>query len=123
MHDVPVEDTIRSAQFLKDFQKIVKVSNKFEAASHNGEYMSNKTYRVFASKSINDGALYKTKSIEFKDKMEGIQLFRRMNKTFVKEDKFGNTPDHCFIVNSNVNGVKISEYPQLDLQWYSCPKE
>lgn len=118
MHDVPVEDTIGSAQFLKDFQKVVKVSNKFEAASHNGELLTNKTYRIFASKSIKDGALYKTKTVEFKSKTDANKMFERQNKSFTKEDKFGNTPDHCFIVNSNVNGVKVSDYPDLDIQWY-----
>ena len=118
MHDVPIEDTVRSAEFLKDFQKIVKVSSKFEAASHNGQYMSNKTYRVFASKDIKDGSLYKTKNIEFTDKNDTTKLFRRVESNFTKKDKFGNTPDHCFIVNTNVNGVKVSDYPQLDVQWY-----
>jgi len=118
IHDVPVEDTIGSAQFLKDFQKVVKVSNKFEAASHNGKLLINKTYRIFASKSIRDGALYKTKTVEFKSKTDANKMFERQNKSFTKEDKFGNTPDHCFIVNSNVNGVKVSDYPDLDIQWY-----
>ena len=118
MHDVPVETTVKSAEFLKDFQKIVKVSNKFEAASHNNEILNNKTYRVFASKSINDGALYKTKTVSFKEKNAQSSIIKRQVKNFTKEDKFGNTPDHCFIVNSNVNGVKITDYPQLDIQWY-----
>lgn len=118
IHDVPVETTVKNATDLKDFQKIVKVSSKFEAASHNGEPLTNKTYRVFASKRITDGALYKTKTVEFKSDRTRAQMFERQIKNFTKEDKFGNTPDHCFIVNTNVNGVKISEYPHLDVQWY-----
>ena len=118
MHDVPVEQTVHEAEYLKDFQKIVRVSSKFEAASHNGQVMNNKTYRVFASKNIRDGALYKTKTLEHKSDNDGTKLFDRMEATFTKEDKFGNTPDHCFIVNTNVNGIKVSEYPQLDVDWY-----
>ena len=118
MHDVPVETTVRSATMLKDFQKIVKVSSKFEAASHNNELLSNKTYRVFASKNIKDGALYKTKTVNFKRDLNSSRVVARQTRSFTKEDKFGNTPDHCFIVNSNVNGVEISKYPDLDVRWY-----
>lgn len=118
MHDVPVETTIKSSEFLKDFQKIVKVSSKFEAASHNGELLTNKTYRLFASKNPKDGALYKTKTVEFKNKKEANEIFKRQCHHFTKEDKFGNTPNHCFIVNTDVNGVKVSNYPDLDIQWY-----
>ena len=118
MHDRPVEDTINGTDDLKEFQKVVKISSKFEAAVHNNVLMKNKTYRVFASKRITDTALYKTKTMMFKENTQQNKMFDRQIKTFTKEDKFGNTPDHCFIVNSNVNGVKISEYPYLDRQWY-----
>jgi DNA polymerase len=33
-----------------------------------------------------------------------------------KGEKFGNTPDHCFIFNDSVVGVKTP--PELDRQWY-----
>ena len=31
-------------------------------------------------------------------------------------EKFANTPEHCFIMNESVNGVKVSK--KLDKQWY-----
>lgn len=118
MHDKPVEETINGTDDLKEFQKIVKISSKFEAAVHNNEMMNNKTYRVFASKRITDTALYKTKTVNFKDNNLQSKMFSRRIKTFTKEDKFGNTPDHCFIVNSSVKGIKVSGYPYLDKNWY-----
>lgn len=41
---------------------------------------------------------------------------RVMNLTKKKGEKFGNTPDHCFIFNDSVVGVKTP--PELDRQWY-----
>lgn len=121
MHDVPVEDTINKTEDLKEFQKIVKVSSKYEAASHNGELLNFKTYRVFASKQITDGALYKTKTINFKKStrvLDSASLISRNQKSFTKEDKFGNTPDHCCIMNGNINGLKVKDFNWLDKQYY-----
>ena len=60
----------------------------------------NKAYRVFASKDDNDGRLMKCKNIP----------------SGVKKDKFGNTPDHCFIYNGDILGVEIPS--KLDRQYY-----
>lgn len=121
MHDVPIENTINNCEDLKEFQKIVKITSKYEAASHNGETLKFKTYRVFASKRITDGALYKTKTVDFKKQtklIDSVSLISRQQKTFTKEDKFGNTPDHCCIMNENVNGLKVKDFDWLDKQYY-----
>lgn len=98
MNGVAVEETINSCDEIKEFQKIVKVSSNYEGAWHNGEYLHDKTFRVFASKDKKDTYLGK-----FKYKGATIE-------------KFGNTPDFAFIMNENVNGVKVTK--KLDKQWY-----
>lgn len=98
MNDIPVEETINSCDTIKEFQKIVKVSSNYEGAWHNGEYLTDKTFRVFASKDKNDTYLGKYKA-------KGATI-----------EKFGNTPEHCFIMNEDVNGVKVTK--KLDKKWY-----
>ena len=100
VHDVPVEKTILECDELKQFQKIVKVSNKYVCGWHNGRQLQDKTFRVFASKNEKDGAMGKIKV---------------KNGKYVAE-KFANTPDHCFIRNEDVNGVPVPE--ELDKQYY-----
>lgn len=98
MKGVAVEETIGNCDEIKQFQKIVKVSSNYEGAWHNGEYLHDKTFRVFASKDKEDTYLGK-----FKYKGATIE-------------KFANTPDFAFIMNENVNGVKVTK--RLDKQWY-----
>lgn len=98
MKGVAVEETIGNCDEIKQFQKIVKVSSNYKGAWHNGEYLHDKTFRVFASKDKKDTYLGK-----FKYKGATIE-------------KFGNTPDFAFIMNENVNGVKVTK--KLDKQWY-----
>jgi DNA polymerase len=80
------------------FQKVVKLSGKYWRAWHNGKYMTEKCYRVFASVDANDSYIGKAK-----DKNATIE-------------KFGNTPDNCFIDNGNVNEKKVPSH--LDRRWY-----
>ena len=98
MKGVAVEKTIENCNEIKQFQKIVKVSSNYEGAWHNGEYLHDKTFRVFASKDKKDTYLGKYK-------YKGATI-----------EKFGNTPDFAFIMNENVNGVKVTK--KLDKQWY-----
>ena len=63
-----------------------------------GERLEDKTFRVFASKRDTDGMIYKVKT-------EGG-----------KGEKFANTPDRCFIDNTEVTGKSVPEY--LDKEWY-----
>ena len=98
MSNVPVEETIDNCDMIKEFQKIVKVSSNYEGGWHNGENLVDKTFRVFASKDKNDTYLGKYK-------YQGATI-----------EKFANTPEHCFIMNECVNGVKVTK--KLDKQWY-----
>ena len=120
VHKTPVEQTINQCDDLIMFQKIVKLSEKYDWVEH--EYCtpiitktgkkvikevyeypekvkySYKSYRVFASNSQDDGRLLKRKKVK------------------PKGEKFGNTPDHCFIFNDDVNEVKVPD--KLDKSWY-----
>lgn len=120
VHKTPVEQTINQCDELIMFQKIVKLSEKYDWVEHEHctpvitkkgkrvikevyEYpekvkYSYKSYRVFASNSQYDGRL----------------LRRKMVKP--KGEKFGNTPEHCFICNDDVCGVKVPK--NLDKSWY-----
>jgi DNA polymerase len=114
VNKTPVEDTIGQCNKLIEFQKLVKLSNKYKWVEHEngaprvdekGTYHYNestkytyKSYRVFASRRETDGRLLKCGG-----------------KTG-KPQKFANTSDHCFIFNGDVTGVKVP--PELDRQWY-----
>lgn len=95
---VKLEDTINSCNELIMFQKIVKVSGKYLCGWHNNTRLNDKTFRVFASTRKSDGYIGKQKS-------EGATI-----------EKFGNTPDNCFIDNSNINKKLVPTY--LDKSWY-----
>ena len=94
---IPIEETINKCDELIKFQKIVKVSSKYESAYHNGKRLNEKCFRVFASSSWSDSYIGKRKP--------GGNI-----------EKFANTPENCFIVNTAVNGVSIPD--KLDKQWY-----
>ena len=120
VHKTPVEQTINQCDDLIMFQKIVKLSDKYDWVEHEHctpvinqtgkrviktmyEYPEKvrytyKSYRVFASNSQDDGRLLKRKRVK------------------PKGEKFGNTPDHCFICNDDVCGVKTPK--NLDRSWY-----
>ena len=120
VHKTPVEDTINQCDELIMFQKIVKLSDKYDWVEHEHctpiitkvgkrvirelyEYPETvkytyKSYRVFASNSQDDGRLLKRKAIK------------------PKGEKFGNTPEHCFICNEDVCGATVPD--NLDREWY-----
>ena len=104
LRKIPVENTILGCTELIKFQKVVKLSSKYQWVEHEGnghnEKFDNKAYRVFASLDTNDGRLLKCKVTEKGD----------------KKDKFGNTPDHCFIENGDITEMKIPS--KLDKQYY-----
>lgn len=98
---IPVEATINSCTKFRDFQKIVKLSNKYKWVEHErgrgtNKY-DNKAYRVYASNDNTDGRLLKC---------DGVR----------NPAKFGNTPDKCFIYNADVKNTPIPD--RLDRQWY-----
>ena len=98
IHNIPVEQTIMSATLLMDFQKITKMTNKYEYLHHNGEIINGKVQRCFASLDSNDGTVYK----------------KHKNKDTL--DKTPSTPVSCFIDNTNIVGRGIPT--KLDKQWY-----
>ena len=89
--------TINACDELMQFQKLVKLSNKYESVRHNGQQYLFKCYRVFASTRPSDGQILKCRGGS-------------------NPAKFGNTPDHCFIVNDDVNGMRCPRH--LDKGWY-----
>lgn len=97
-HKIPVEATINNCDELIKFQKIVKLSSKYNHVEHNGAKYTYKCYRVFASKNKNDGKIYKCGGA------------RGSN------EKFANTPDNCFIENGYIIGATVPE--KLDRDWY-----
>lgn len=101
---IPVENTVLTCTDMRKFQKVVKLSSKYRWVEHEKEgyndKFDNKAYRVFASKDTKDGRLLKCKTTE-----KGV-----------KKDKFGNTPDHCFIENGDIFGMVVPS--KLDYQYY-----
>lgn len=105
----PVEQTVMACNEFIKFQKIVKLSAKYEWVEHEhqwteDEVFDNKAYRVFASTDPDDKRLLKCKRIEKSDKL------------IVKKDKFGNTPDNCFVCNDDIKGVSVPS--KLDRDYY-----
>ena len=84
VNGVPVETTINNCTDMNLFQKVVKVSSKYECAWHNGKRLTEKTFRVYASTNPNDGSIYKQKNAK------------------ANREKFANTPEHCVIYNGKI---------------------
>ena len=93
-----IEKYVMENNNLIDFQCLYRLQGKYNQAWHNGEYLQNKTYRVFASTNPND---------TFMGKCENDKI-----------NKFPSTPEHCFIENGNIESKLCSDYPQLNKQWY-----
>lgn len=115
IHGIPARETINAEDNLIEFQKIVKISSKFDGGVYGctvekykdregriatrtigGEAIPERINRVFASRSLKDGSLYKMKN--------GVP------------NKIANTPERCFIYNDSVHGVKVDR--RLDKKWY-----
>lgn len=122
LHGVPVEKTINDCNDLKEFQIVRRISKLYTKILHGGYWDSYKDInpssgrlktfkrfvgkrkelkercvRVFASVDVNDGGLWKVKDSGKIEKLEG-------------------TPEHSFIWNDSVNGVRVPA--KLDKQWY-----
>lgn len=122
VNQVPVEKTILECEDLKEFQMVRKISSLYSVILHGGfweEYRSinpasgrmknfkrfvgerkvvkERCVRCFASTNMTDGGLWKIKGENKIEKLEG-------------------TPEHSFIWNDAVNGVKCPA--NLDKQWY-----
>ena len=93
------EDTVAECNDLKQFQNIVRISSNYRMGWHNNKFLTDRTFRVYASKDNSDTYIGKCKT-------EGATI-----------EKFANTPEHCFIWNDDVNGVAVVK--NLDKKWYS----
>lgn len=116
--DIPVEETILGCDDLKEFQLVSKISGKYTGILYGARYhkepdgnggvkvaydvpgkpIKEKCIRIFASNRPGDGGVFK---------ISGRTGF---------PEKISNSPEHCFIWNNEVNGVKCP--PHLDKQWY-----
>lgn len=92
----PTEYIMKENDMMR-FMKTYKLSSKYSHAIYNGEVLTDKVYRVFASRSRKDGIVYKCK--------DGG-----------KPEKFASCPVHCKIVNGNIQDMKVPNW--LDKQWY-----
>lgn len=109
---IPVEDTVNGCDELIKFQKIAKVSNKYEYAiqgctfttkggrrwNGDGTRLTGKTFRVFASLDKTDGGMFKYAS----------------NKK--NPQQFANTSEHSFFINEDITGMSVPS--KLDKQFY-----
>lgn len=121
VHNVPVEETINRCNELKKFQKIVKLSNKYDYAMHGNKRLNEKYFRVFASKAFELGGIFKVKDKKIKIKYDSsihgdFSDYKKLVEKVNKPEKFANTPENCFIFNADVNNEKVTS--RLDKQWY-----
>jgi DNA polymerase len=98
VHGISVEDTILPCDDLKEFQMVTKISNKYKHIVHGNKILKEKCIRVFASKAPSDAGVFK------------------ISIRTGKPEKISNSPEHCFIFNDAVNGLKVPE--KLDKLWY-----
>lgn len=91
--------TVNECNDMRMFQKIVKLTGKYLYAWHNHSDLNEKCFRVFASTSARDTYIGKCKE-------KGATI-----------EKFGNTPDHCFIVNDSVK--ECATWNKVDKNWYT----
>lgn len=94
---IPVEDTINGCNELIKFQQICRVSSSYRYAMWGMNRLYDKTLRVFASKDLTDGGVFKVKAGG-------------------NPEKFANTSINCFIVNGDVNGMTVPD--NLDKDFY-----
>lgn len=106
INGVSVEKTINECKDLQQFQKIYKLTSKYLYAVHNGLEVDGKVFRVFASKNVDDTALFKVK-----------QHTRKGGECYLSYEKFINCPTTCFIRNDSVLGISTDDVP-INKQWY-----
>ena len=97
VNGIEPEEFIMKEEYLAPFMKTYKLSGNYKQAIYNDEVLTDKVYRVFASRSRKDGILYKQK--------EGKNA-----------EKFASCPEHAKIVNINIQGMKCPKW--LDKNWY-----
>lgn len=97
VNGVDPEEYISKESDMMRFMKTYKLSGKYNGAIHNNVILTDKVYRVFASRCVDDGILYKF-------------------KTGKNPEKFASCPDHAKIVNTNIQEMKVPKW--LNRKWY-----
>lgn len=97
VNGVDPTDYIMNENDMMRFMKTYKLSSKYKQAIHNDKILTDKVYRVFASRSRKDGIIYKQKNCG-------------------KPEKFASCPNHARIVNTNIQDMKCPTW--LDKKWY-----
>lgn len=95
---VPVEQFIQSCDDLKEFQMVTKITSKYSAILHGDRELKERCIRVFASTKESDAGV------------------KKVSVRTGKPEKIASSPEHCFIFNDDMTGVKCPTY--LDKQWY-----
>lgn len=90
------EETIGKCDELREYQRIVKLTYKFDGAVLGRQKVPGKVFRVFANKDHSAPQLRKLKN--------------------GSAEKISYTPEHVFIDNGDVKGKKIPD--TLDRDWY-----
>ena len=96
MYGTAPAETIRNCKDYAMFQKVVKLSSKFEHVEHNGFTYDNKCFRVFASNTFGDGPIYAVNGL--------------------RRNKYANTPESCYIENGSITGEPVPK--RLNIEWY-----
>lgn len=119
---VKPEEFIAENNEFMDYMMTVKLKGDFKQIVHieNGATVkiSNKVVRVFASTGKGDGMIGRTRE----KKSNQCTLFCTDDGEWNPEsaingvNKFADTPDHCFVENGDIRGLKCPD--KLDKQWY-----
>jgi DNA polymerase len=106
VHNIPIESTVNECNDIIQFQKVVKLSSLYLYVKHNEERKVDKVFRVFASMDKDDSRILKVKE----------KIRKKTGEHYIGEEKFANTPDHCFIMNGDLHEANIPR--KLDKSWY-----
>ena len=98
VHGVSIRETVYGCDDLRDFQQVKKISSKYDYLWHDGQIVSERTVRVYASTNTSHTEL------------------RMKHKAKETTDKVSNTPPHAAIINGSVIGERVPE--DLDRSWY-----
>ena len=90
------EATVGATDKLKDFQRTVHISSDYNYMIHNGDMVTERTCRIFASRNVDDTTIYKVKN--------------------GRKEKIDTAPQHTYIDNSDINDKKVPDI--LDKEWY-----
>lgn len=127
LNGIAPEKTVKTCTTLREFQRVVKVSSKYMHGLYSptitekkirddqgrlktikvftgGEIQADTTFRVFASTNPAHGGMFK---VSGKQDRWG----RPKNP-----ERFADTPDHCFFINTSVEGLPVPD--ELDREWY-----